>query len=92
MKLVKPKMKRNFTLNRLWAAVCLTVLVAGASFAGGKGESGAAASAEREWPSKNLTIVVPYVAGGAADIIVRKIASMAEPKIGKPVVVVNRTG
>jgi tripartite-type tricarboxylate transporter receptor subunit TctC len=79
-------------LKRLLAALCVMIFAAGTSFAGGKGESGAAAPVERKWPSKNLTIVVPYVAGGAADIIVRKIASMAEPKIGKPVVVVNRTG
>lgn len=92
MKLGKSKMKRNFMPTRLMAAACLAVLVAGTSFAGGKGESETAASVERKWPSKNLTIVVPYAAGGAADIIVRKIASMAEPKIGKPVVVVNRTG
>jgi tripartite-type tricarboxylate transporter receptor subunit TctC len=39
-----------------------------------------------------MTISVPYAAGGAADIIMRKIASQLDPKLGKPVVVVNRTG
>lgn len=49
------------------------------------------ASAE-EYPSRPVTIVVPYGAGGTTDISARKLAAMAEPLIGQPIVVENRPG
>lgn len=45
-----------------------------------------------EFPTKNLTISVPYAAGGAADVISRKVASFGEESFGQPVVVENLTG
>jgi tripartite-type tricarboxylate transporter receptor subunit TctC len=75
----------------------LILTVLSGLYAKGQGDSGGPAavpSAEAvKYPaSNNMTITVPYVAGGAADVIVRKIASLLEPKLGKPVVIVNRTG
>jgi len=68
------------------------IMIAGSAFATGNQETAAAASSEVAWPTQNVTITVPFVAGGAADIVARKIATMAEPLLGKPVVVVNRVG
>jgi tripartite-type tricarboxylate transporter receptor subunit TctC len=46
----------------------------------------------QEFPSKNLTIVVPFAAGGGADIIGRTIAERLQEGFGKTVVVENRPG
>ena len=44
------------------------------------------------WPTKPVTIVVPYPAGGSADAMVRPIAEKLARLWGQPVVVDNRTG
>jgi tripartite-type tricarboxylate transporter receptor subunit TctC len=44
------------------------------------------------YPSRPLTMVVPWAAGGGTDAIARVIASLLEKDLGKPVNVVNRTG
>lgn len=57
-----------------------------------EGQKEAAKPGTVEYPTKSMMIVVPYVAGGAADVIARKIASLLEPKLGKPVMVMNKVG
>lgn len=79
-------------LMRKIALLLIMVLIVGGLFAAGNQETTSATSPEVAWPTQNVTITVPFVAGGAADIIARKIATMSEPLLGKPVVVVNRVG
>ena len=79
-------------LMRKIALLLIMVLIVGGLFAAGNQETTSATSTEIAWPTQNVTITVPFVAGGAADIIARKIATMSEPLLGKPVVVVNRVG
>lgn len=50
------------------------------------------AHAETNYPKKNITLIVPFGAGGGTDTIARKLASIAEKDLGKSIVVVNRTG
>lgn len=50
-----------------------------------------AASAE-EFPSKPITLVVPYSAGGGTDTVARELARDLEPIVGQKIVVVNKTG
>ena len=45
-----------------------------------------------EFPDRPITIVVPYANGGQGDIIARAIADNLSPRIGQPVIVVNRPG
>ena len=45
-----------------------------------------------EYPTRPLTLVVPWAAGGGTDAVARVIASLLESDLGKPVNVVNRTG
>lgn len=45
-----------------------------------------------EWPSKPVKIIVPYSAGGAADISTRLAAQTAEKYLGQPIVIENRAG
>nr|MDQ3349626.1 tripartite tricarboxylate transporter substrate-binding protein [Acidobacteriota bacterium] len=44
------------------------------------------------YPSRPITMVVPWAAGGGTDAVARVIASLLEKELGKPVNVVNRTG
>ncbi len=52
---------------------------------------GPAAKAEA-WPTKPLTIVVPYAAGSATDTLTRLMAEQLAPKLGQPVIVDNKGG
>lgn len=45
-----------------------------------------------EYPSKPITLVAPYGAGGASDMASRTMASVLPSYLGQPVMVVNRTG
>ncbi len=45
-----------------------------------------------DYPTKPIELVVPFGAGGAADIAARILASAAEKALGKPIAVINRTG
>ncbi len=44
------------------------------------------------YPSKPIKLFVPYGAGGSTDMVTRKIASIAEKKLGVPIVVENKPG
>jgi len=64
-----------------------------ALLAGLTATAGAApASDTGDWPSRPVTIVVPYAPGGFADTRVRVIARKLEQKLGQPVVVENKAG
>ena len=53
---------------------------------------GAPAHAQETYPSKPITMIVPFPPGGVADITGRPLAAMMERTLKQPVVVVNRTG
>jgi tripartite-type tricarboxylate transporter receptor subunit TctC len=48
--------------------------------------------ARAAWPDRPLTIIVPFGPGGGGDIAARSIGRWLEPRLGQPVVVVNRAG
>jgi tripartite-type tricarboxylate transporter receptor subunit TctC len=64
----------------LWLAVIVAVL------------SAACGGGSTEYPSRPLTMIVPWGAGGGTDAVARIIASQLEQELGRPVNVVNRTG
>ncbi|MBV7484650.1 tripartite tricarboxylate transporter substrate binding protein [Bordetella sp. BOR01] len=53
---------------------------------------GMQAAAAETYPNRPVTLVSPYLAGGAADTIVRSIASAAARQLGQPVVVESKPG
>ena len=44
------------------------------------------------WPERNVSMIVPFPAGGSADILARAVAQELTEKLGKPVVIENRGG
>lgn len=70
----------------LMVLLCL-VLVAGMTFANGTTEKASA-----EYPSKNISLIVPFGAGGGTDALARKIAEIVEKQSGVSLIVENKTG
>jgi tripartite-type tricarboxylate transporter receptor subunit TctC len=52
----------------------------------------APAAAESDYPSKSLTMIVPFPAGGRTDLVGRIVAQELTKILGKPVAVINKPG
>jgi tripartite-type tricarboxylate transporter receptor subunit TctC len=52
----------------------------------------AGAAAAQAWPAKPIRLVVPYAAGGPADVIARLVAKKAGDTLGQTIVVDNKGG
>ncbi|MDO9436989.1 tripartite tricarboxylate transporter substrate binding protein [Hydrogenophaga sp.] len=50
------------------------------------------AFAQADWPTRPITLLVPYPPGGALDPIARALAAQLPALLGQPIVVVNRPG
>jgi tripartite-type tricarboxylate transporter receptor subunit TctC len=50
------------------------------------------ASEAQDYPTRNITLVVPFAAGGLTDVPARVFAAMLQEKIGQNIVVDNKTG
>lgn len=52
----------------------------------------AAAAAKTDYPTRGIELVVPFGAGGAADVAARKIAAIVEKDLGQAITIANVTG
>lgn len=52
----------------------------------------APAWAQARWPSRPITLIAPYSAGGDADLAARNFAAAAQKVLGQTVIVVNKVG
>ncbi|MDO5290662.1 MAG: tripartite tricarboxylate transporter substrate binding protein [Pseudomonadota bacterium] len=66
--------------RRAWLALAASLLAA------------PLAVAQAAYPQRAVTLVAPYPAGGASDVLARLLARKLEEQLGKPVVVDNRPG
>lgn len=46
----------------------------------------------QDFPTKPVTMIVPFAAGGAGDILARSLGARLEPSWGKPMVIENKPG
>ncbi len=56
------------------------------------GWAGPVAAQHEQWPSRPLTLIVPWPAGGPTDATMRVLARLAARELGQPVVVENKPG
>ena len=49
-------------------------------------------AADEAWPTRRLTLVVPYAPGGPADAMARRFAMLLEQRLGQTVIVDNKAG
>jgi tripartite-type tricarboxylate transporter receptor subunit TctC len=54
--------------------------------------AGSLPAAAQDYPTRPITLIVPWAAGGGTDAVARIIGSLLEKDLGQPVNVVNRTG
>jgi tripartite-type tricarboxylate transporter receptor subunit TctC len=80
------KLSKRTTSSLVAVAAATSLLAACSSSA--EGEQGASA----EYPTEDITLVVPYDAGGASDLAARTLAAEMEESLGVSVIVENRTG
>ena len=52
----------------------------------------APALADKDYPNRAITMVVPFAAGGATDVIARIVADGMSRQLGKPIVIENVAG
>ena len=67
------------TRARLWVTSCVVLFVSGAAFA-------------QPYPSRPVTLVVPYAAGSGVDILGRILANNLSQRLGQPMVVDAKPG
>jgi len=70
--------------RRAWLATAIAAL----SFAA----TALPAAAQANYPSRPITLIVPWGAGGGTDATARIVGSLLEKELGQPITVVNRTG
>jgi tripartite-type tricarboxylate transporter receptor subunit TctC len=72
-------MKQRATLGRTVLAACILA-------------AGIGAAPAQDFPTRAVRIIVPFPAGGTADIVPRVVGDMLSRKWGQPVIIENRTG
>ena len=72
--------KKNRGTFGAWA--CAVVLLA----------ASAPAHAQADYPSRPITLLVPFVAGGSSDVVMRLVSKRVSERLKQPIVIDNRPG
>jgi tripartite-type tricarboxylate transporter receptor subunit TctC len=87
--------KARKSIGLLLIVLIMTVFVCGCGGtekSADKGQTGGNEATKVDFPTKPITLIVPYSAGGASDLSARPLADAASKILGQPIVVVNRPG
>lgn len=76
------------SIRIIFSAATILMMLATAGCGGGTKQE----TAKTTFPTKAVTIIVPYAAGGGTDLCARALAKSTEKYLGKPIVIVNKTG
>ena len=72
-------------MNTMWIRTLLAFTAVASALASGQ-------AAAQVWPTKQIRIVVPYLAGSFTDVAARRVAVELTEPLGQAVIVENRTG
>jgi tripartite-type tricarboxylate transporter receptor subunit TctC len=75
--------------KRAMAVLACLLLASAMVFAGGGNDS---ASKAAKYPTKTISMICPWAAGGGTDAILRSLSAAAEKQLGVTIAVENRTG
>jgi tripartite-type tricarboxylate transporter receptor subunit TctC len=78
------------TIKRLCSIAASLLAISGGSAA--VAQAPVASASAQAWPTKSITLVVPYAAGGFSDTRMRLLARKLSDKFGQSVVVENKSG
>jgi tripartite-type tricarboxylate transporter receptor subunit TctC len=67
-----------------WLAIGAVAMIAATA--------GVARAAAADYPTRPITLIVPYPAGGGNDVIARLVAAKMSARLGQPIVIENRGG
>ena len=70
--------KRQFNRHLLWTALGAALSPTG--------------TWAQEWPSKSISLVVPFPAGGSNDVVARLVGESVRKRLGQTVLVDNKPG
>ena len=70
--------KRQFNQRLLWTALVAALAPSGVW--------------AQEWPTKSISLVVPFPAGGSNDVVARLVGESVRKRLGQPVLVDNKPG
>ena len=76
-----PYLKINLSSFIIFLSICLSSIIFPVS-----------ANADEKWPSRAITMVVPFPPGGVADTVARPVAEAMSRQLGQPVVIENKAG
>lgn len=82
-------------VKRILSAVLVSGMLLSVTACGQSAQGGASADAgksEEAFPTKQVTIIMPWSLGGGPDTIARQVASYGEKYLGVPVIVENKNG
>lgn len=76
-------MHKTYTVTRRRLVQAMTLAIA---------MSGSSAMAQQNWPTKPVSLVVPFPPGGTTDVLARSLGEKLSQGLGQPVIVENRPG
>jgi tripartite-type tricarboxylate transporter receptor subunit TctC len=78
-------LREDIMTNPVTRRLALAILAAGCAAA-------PVVASAQGWPSRPITMIVPFAAGGGTDVLARALAQDLSERLGQQVVVDNRTG
>jgi tripartite-type tricarboxylate transporter receptor subunit TctC len=74
-------------LTRSYSGCATAIAIAAATLIGGSG-----AAMAQAWPTKTISIIVPFATGGTTDAIARTLGQELSRGLGQPVIIENKPG
>lgn len=78
--------------KRILSIVLVLGLLASMCIGCSSGSGGGESEAEDGYPEKEITMIIPWAAGGSTDTVSRKLASIMEKELGQAIVIQNTEG